>query len=101
MAGRLSEKPHRLFPVSIKTNILSPPLLINRGSNGVTGTVLVSGDPEQSTGGWSHESLSTENTLQNKHSTFFFSYKGLNPLTALNISRQEHESIKVCPVVGL
>ena len=39
------EEHHLLFPGSIKINML----LISRGSNGVTGTVLVCGDPEQST----------------------------------------------------
>lgn len=44
--GRLSEWNHRkLVPDSIKTKTPSPSLLITRGYDGVTGTVLIGGDP--------------------------------------------------------
>lgn len=44
--GRLSEWNHRkLVPDSIKTKTPSPSLLITQGCDGVTGTVLIGGDP--------------------------------------------------------
>ena len=55
-----------------------PPLCWStEAPNGVAGTVLVRGDPEQSAGRWSHESLSTENTLKDKHAVSLFIRRGI------------------------
>lgn len=47
--------------IPLRPTCCRPPF-ISQGLNGVTGTVVVCGDPEQSTGCWLHESF-RENTL--------------------------------------
>lgn len=93
---------HQLFPDSIKSTVLSPPVLISQSSNGVTGTVLVWGDPEQSTGHRSHESPSTENKPEQLNTVCFAYGGGLKPLSSHSIiQRRTSRNMKaVCTILN-
>lgn len=83
VAFRPEWKASSVIPDSIKTKMLSPPLLINEAlmvelAQFWSVEIL----SRASTGRWSHESLSTENTLKNKHCApqdFIFFISGIKP----------------------